>query len=86
MTRKEKDFGQTERNAEVTRRLYSERLRFLDGEYLRHVDVTLAERRTAKKVRRIVEKRICQHYFRQNKKNFRKYHGLDPLIMKSDNI
>ena len=66
-----KTIGQAERNSDVTKRLYSENLRFLDGKCLRNVDVSLTERRTAKKVRRIVEKRTCQHFFRQNKRSFR---------------
>lgn len=70
MSRRAKTFGQTERCAVVTRRLYSEKLRFLDGQYLRHVDITLTDGPIAKKVRRIVEKRACQHYFRHNKSSF----------------
>lgn len=66
-----KTIGQTERNSDVTKRLYSEKLRFLDGMCLRNIDVSITERRTAKKVRKIVEKRACQHFFRQNKKVFR---------------
>lgn len=71
MTRRKKTLGQQERNAAVTQRLYMEKLRFLDGTYLRNVDVSLVDGHTARMVRRIVEKRACQHYFRQNRKSFR---------------
>lgn len=66
---KRKAVGRQERNAAVKQRSCMEKLRFLDGKYLRNSGVSLADGCTARKVRHIVEKRACQHYFRQNRKN-----------------
>ena len=61
------DYGQRQRYKAVTRKLYSEKLKFKDGMNLREADVTLMEGKDARKVRRIVEKRMCQEYHRQHK-------------------
>lgn len=71
MTAKSKTFGQTEMNACLTKRLFTEKVKFLNDEPLRTIDVSLVDGNVAKKVRRIVEKRASQHYFRQHRKSFR---------------
>lgn len=62
------DYGQRKRYEAVTKKLYSEKLRFKENKSLREADVTLMEGKDARKVRRIVEKRMCQEYHRQHKK------------------
>ena len=41
--------------------------RSMDGKYLKDVDITMEDGATSRKVRRIVEKRMCQAYHRQHK-------------------
>jgi len=53
----------------VTKRLFKEKLRFKDGQYLRNVDIDLVDGNTSRKIRRIVEKRVCQAYYQKHKKN-----------------
>ena len=50
-----------------THSLSNERLTFLDGESLGDVDIYSETGDTRRKVRRIVEKRICQDLYRRNK-------------------
>ena len=50
-----------------TRALSDERLDFLDGASLGDVDIFIETGDTRRKVRRIVEKRICQDLYRRNK-------------------
>ena len=59
--------GQSERYRDATRRIYSERLRFNDKVRLRNFDVNMATPSDSRKVRRIVEKRMCQAYHRQSR-------------------
>lgn len=59
--------GQSVRYRDTTRKLYSERLRFAGDVSLRSMDVNIADGQTSRKVRRIVEKRMCQAYYRQSK-------------------
>ena len=47
--------------------LKKEKLEFLDNTYLRNVDISLETQSTARQVRRIVEKRVCQTYYKQHK-------------------
>lgn len=61
------DWCQQQRYKAVTKKLYSEKLKFKDGKSLREADVTLMGEKDARKVRRIVEKRMCQEYHRQHK-------------------
>lgn len=61
------DYGQRKRYEAVTKKLYAEKLRFKENKNLREADVTLMEGKDARKVRRIVEKRMCQEYHRQHK-------------------
>ena len=48
-----------------TRKISSERLNFKDGVALGDVDIFIDGGMTRKKVRRIVEKRVCQGYWKQ---------------------
>ena len=48
-----------------TRKISSERLNFKDGVALGDVDIFIDGGKTRKKVRRIVEKRVCQDYWKQ---------------------
>ena len=61
------DLGQRQRYEAISKKLYSEKLRFKGNKSLREADVTLMEGRDSRKVRRIVEKRMCQEYHRQHK-------------------
>ena len=80
------DLGQRQRYEAVTKRLYTEKLKFKDGQSLREADVTLMDGKDARKVRRIVEKRMCQEYHRQNKgaSNYRSTaktrHGMERAV------
>jgi len=60
--------GQVVRFRSETGRIFGEKLRFMDGMYLRNFDVDTESSRDSKKVRRIVEKRMCQAYHRAHKK------------------
>lgn len=44
--------------------LSDERLSFLDGKRLSDVDIFIESNATVRKVRRIIEKRVCQEYWR----------------------
>ena len=80
------DLGQRQRYEAVTKKLYSEKLKFKDGKSLREADVTLMEGKDARKVRRIVEKRMCQEYHRQHKdaagyrSTAKTRHGMDRAV------
>lgn len=63
--------GQAKRYESTTRKLYSEKLRFKDGQYLKNIDISMEDGATSRKVRRIVEKRMCQAYYRQHKQSTR---------------
>ena len=47
-----------------SRTLSGEKLSFLDGRRLGDVDIRIESNATVRKVRRIMEKRICQNYWR----------------------
>lgn len=68
------DLGQRQRYEAISKRHYSEKLRFKANKSLRRADVTLMEGRDSRKVRRIVEKKMCQEYHRQHK-HFSSYCG-----------
>ena len=51
----------------ATKRVFNEKLRFKDNRYLRNIDPIMEDGETARKVRRIVEKRMCQEYYRMRK-------------------
>lgn len=61
------DLGQRQRYQAVSKKLYMEKLKFQDNSSLREADVTLMEGKDSRKVRRIVEKRMCQQYHRHHK-------------------
>lgn len=44
--------------------LSDERLSFMDGKRLGDVDIFIEDNATVRKVRRILEKRVCQEYWR----------------------
>lgn len=60
--------GQGERFKGETRRLFDERLRFKDNMLLRNFDIETENPKDSRKVRRIVEKRMCQAYHRRNRR------------------
>lgn len=60
--------GQGERFKGETKRLFDERLRFKGNMFLRNFDIETENPKDSRKVRRIVEKRMCQAYHRRNKR------------------
>lgn len=60
--------GQGVRFKEETKRLFDECLRFKGNMLLRNFDIETESPKDSRKVRRIVEKRMCQAYHRQNKR------------------
>ena len=73
--------GQTKRYESTTKKLYAEKLRFKEGKYLKDIDISMEDGATSRKVRRIVEKRMCQAYHRQHK-NSQRNDGHDRHFMK----
>lgn len=73
--------GQAKRFASTTKKLYNEKLRFKDGESLRSIDISMEDGTVSRMVRRIVEKRMCQAYYRQHK-NDDDHGGRDRYYMK----
>ena len=69
--RRKKTFGQQERYANVTKVIFSEKLKCKTNTWLRNIDITMEEPRIVKLVRRIVEKRMCQAYHRLHKDDYR---------------
>lgn len=61
--------GQAKRYESTTKKLYSEKLRFKEGQSLKDIDISIEDGATSRKVRRIVEKRMCQAYHRQHKRS-----------------
>jgi len=58
--------------------LACEMLSFLDGKALGDVDIFIESGETRRKVRRIIEKRVCQDMHRKGRKedsNYSRYHG-----------
>lgn len=70
--RREKTFGQQERYSSVTKSIFNERLKCLGNTWLRNIDITTAVPKIVRKVRRIIEKRMCQTYHQQHKCVFHK--------------
>lgn len=60
--------GQGERFKGETKRLFDERLRFKGNMLLRNFDIETENPKDSRKVRRIVEKRMCQAYHRRNRR------------------
>ncbi|MBO7580696.1 MAG: hypothetical protein J6T38_04145 [Bacteroidaceae bacterium] len=65
--RREKTFGQQERYLAVTKSIFHERLKGMGNTWLRNIDITMAVPKLVRKVRRIIEKRMCQTYHKQHK-------------------
>lgn len=64
----EKKEGQEFRFRSDTKRIFGERLRFRNGMLLRNFDIETESACDSRKVRRIIEKRMCQAYHRKNKR------------------
>lgn len=62
--RKPESVGQGSRYFDITRRIHDEKLHFAKGMNLRNFDISIAAPSASRKVRRIVEKRMCQAYHR----------------------
>ena len=73
--------GQAKRFESTTKKLYAEKLRFKKGQSLKDIDISIEDGATSRKVRRIVEKRMCQAYHRQHKQSWRN-DGQDRHYMK----
>lgn len=69
--KKRKTFGQQERYEHVTKAIFNEKLKCKDETWLRNIDITTEEPWLVKKVRRIIEKRMCQTYYKQHKNDSR---------------
>ena len=72
-SKRRKTFGQQERYEHVTKAIFNERLKCKDDTWLRNIDITTEEPWLVKKVRRIIEKRMCQTYFKQHKDSFHEH-------------
>lgn len=68
--RRAKTFGQQERYHAVTKSIFHERLKGACNTWLRNIDITMAVPKLVRKVRRIVEKRMCQTYHKQHRTAF----------------
>ena len=68
--KRKKTFGQQERYEHVTKAIFNEKLKCKDDTWLRNIDITTEEPWLVKKVRRIIEKRMCQTYHKQHKDVF----------------
>lgn len=66
----------------ITRKIYKEKLKFYNDTELKNFDIDLVDRVMTKKVRRIVEKRMCQEYHRKYGKSVN-YGRFDYYQMKS---
>ena len=69
-SKRQKTYGQQERYYYITKAIFRERLKFKDDVWLRNIDITTVEPKTARLVRRIIEKRMCQTYHKQHKDVF----------------
>lgn len=74
--------GQESRFRGETKRIFEERLRFKDGMLLRNFDIDTESKSASRKVRRIVEKRMCQAYHRRHKRNSNEISNKDRYWMK----
>lgn len=70
-----KKAGQSRRFKGETHRIFEEKLRFMDGMMLRNFDIETENASDSRKVRRIVEKRMCQAYHRVNKNSRQEKEG-----------
>ena len=74
--------GKMKKYETVTRKIYKEKLKFYNDTELKNFDIDLADGGMTKKVRRIVEKRMCQEYHRKYGKSVN-YGRFDSYQMKS---
>ena len=72
-SKRKKTFGQQERYEHVTKAIFNEKLKCKDDTWLRSIDITTEEPWLVKKVRRIIEKRMCQTYYKQHKEVFHEH-------------
>ena len=72
-SKRRKTFGQQERYEHVTKAIFNENLKCKDDTWLRNIDITTEEPWLVKKVRRIIEKRMCQTYHKQHKEVFHEH-------------
>lgn len=68
--KRRKTFGQQERYEHVTKAIFNEKLKCKDDTWLRNIDITTEEPWLVRKVRRIIEKRMCQTYHKQHREVF----------------
>lgn len=59
--------GQDARFKSETKKIFEEKLRFKGGSLLRNFDIETENAKDSRKVRRIIEKRMCQAYHRRHK-------------------
>ena len=62
-----KTFGQQERYLAVTKSIFNERLKCTGTPWLRNIDITMAVPKIVRKVSGIIEKGMCQTYYKQHK-------------------
>lgn len=74
--------GQEVRFKGETKRIFEERLKFKGGMFLRNFDIETENACDARKVRRIVEKRMCQAYRRKHDRNLEYTSNKDRYWMK----
>ena len=84
--KRRKTFGQQERYEHVTKAIFNERLKCKDDTWLRNIDITTEESWLVKKVRRIIEKRMCQTYHKQHKEVFHDHGNQSRHNMKVEGI
>ena len=64
---KKNNNGQQYRFRNETKKIFMEELKFRDGMPIRKLDIETESPRDSRKVRRIIEKRMCQAYYRMNR-------------------
>lgn len=69
-SKRRKTVGQQERYEHVTKAIFNEKLKCKSNTWLRNIDITTEESWLVKKVRRIIEKRMCQTYHKQHRDVF----------------
>jgi hypothetical protein len=72
---KNKRYSETKFIKKQSANLACERLEFMDGEFLGNVSIRIEDNATCRKIRRIMEKRVCQSFWSNSKKSKRKGNG-----------
>lgn len=67
---RKKTLGQQELYCYVTRSIFNEKLKCKGDVWLRNIDITMEDPKTVRKVRRIIEKKMCQTYHNNTKALF----------------